>query len=361
MRILKKALEYGPYAFEPSWFNNDDNFAKVMSETLYLQRALVNEVAKLKAASEKADLDLRGWKARGPARVMLLAGWVHARTSAESVAIDLRDCELTPDDGEQLARLMTMCSRLNAIDVRGNESMGERAVAALVDFMERSKVKSAANVPRSVCGVTPARSQLAVPKTMTTLDCKLTCAELEASFFSEGVSASMGGKSKGTVTLNRRGGAGGDSWQPLIWAAKDNNLMVAEMLLERGHDVNKQEPGTDKGLSKYSPLHWAAQKGQVKMVELLLSRGANPDLLDKHNNTAKALAEKKGETEVMALLDAAAATGGKKGGGGGAGGARKSASATTTSSTQRLSRPPADKVPATSALSAVADDPELTS
>ena len=33
----------------------------------------------------------------------------------------------------------------------------------------------------------------------------------------------------------------GDNWQPLIWAAKDNNLAVVEMLLDRGHDVNKKE------------------------------------------------------------------------------------------------------------------------
>ena len=51
----------------------------------------------------------------------------------------------------------------------------------------------------------------------------------------------MGGKSKGMATLNRRGASGADAWQPLIWAAKDNNLAVVEMLLDRGHDVNKKE------------------------------------------------------------------------------------------------------------------------
>ena len=40
------------------------------------------------------------------------------------------------------------------------------------------------------------------------------------------------------------------------------------------------------------------------MIELLLQRGANPLLLDKHNNTPQALAEKKGEKEVIALLEA---------------------------------------------------------
>ena len=132
----------------------------------------------------------------------------------------------------------------------------------------------------------------------------LLCAELESNVFAEGVSASMGNKSKGTATLNRRGGSASDAWQPLIWAAKDNNLAVAEMLLDKGHDVNRQESVQDKGLSGYAPLHWAAQKGQAQMVELLLSRGANPHATDKHNNTAKMLAEKKGMAEVIALLDA---------------------------------------------------------
>ena len=39
------------------------------------------------------------------------------------------------------------------------------------------------------------------------------------------------------------------------------------------------------------------------MVELLLSRGANPAQLDKHNTTPVMLAEKKGEKEVLALLE----------------------------------------------------------
>ena len=93
----------------------------------------------------------------------------------------------------------------------------------------------------------------------------------------------------------------------MIWAAKDNNLAVATMLLDKGHDVNHKESMQDKGLSGYAPLHWAAQKGQVQMVELLLSRGANPHAMDKHNNTAKMLAEKKGMSEVITLLDSYAA------------------------------------------------------
>jgi len=302
--LLRKALEYGAYTYPPEWFNNDDNFAKVMQETLYLQRTLINEVNGLKAAIDKPELHLRGWKARGPARIMLLTGWMYARSSVEHVFIDLRNAELTPDDGEQLALLMTRCNKLTSIDVRGNDSMGERGANALVAFMDGAKVRTANSVPRSVNGVTHSRSQLQIPKNLSMVECRLLCAELEANVFAEGVSAGMGkSTTKGTATLNRRGGSASDAWMPLLWAAKDNNLIVARMLIDKGHDVNRQEPMQDKGNSGYAPIHWASHKGHAAMVELLLTNGAIPTILDKHSNSPKMLAEKKGEKDVVALIE----------------------------------------------------------
>jgi len=317
LRILSKALEWGPYKHTPEWFNNDDNFAKVMQETLYLQRMLINEVSGLNAAIDKPELKLKGWTARGPARIPLLIGWLHARTSIEHVFIDLRECELTPQEGEQLGHLMAAHSILNAIDVRGNESLGDQGATALADFMAASKVRSANSEPRSINGVTHKSSSLQVPKQLSHVECRLLCAELESNIFAEGVSAGMGQENKkGTTTLNRRGGSASASWAPLLWAAKDNNLVVAEMLIDKGHDVNKQESLANKGLSGYAALHWAAHKGHLQMCELLLSRGANPVMNDKHNNTAQQLAEKKGEKEIVTLLESyisgTPATGGGK-------------------------------------------------
>ena len=74
----------------------------------------------------------------------------------------------------------------------------------------------------------------------------LLCSELESNIFAEGVSASMGGKAKGTATLNRRGGSASDGWQPLIWAAKDNNLAVAaaaRLGLRTARDANMSRDG----------------------------------------------------------------------------------------------------------------------
>jgi len=339
-KILRKALEYGAYAYPPEWFNNDDNFAKVMQETLYLQRTLINEIDGLLKAIDKPELILKGWKARGPARIMLLAGWMHARNSLEHVFLDLRDAELTPDDGVQLAELMTRCPKLTSIDCRGNDSLGERGSAALVEFMSSQKVRTANSVPRSVNGVTHSHSQLQIPKHLSVVECQLLCAELEANIFAEGVSAGMGNvKSKGTATLNRRGGSASDAWQPLLWASKDNNLLVAEMLLDKGHDVNKQEAMQDKGLSGYAPIHWAAHKGHLAMCELLLSRGANPNLPDKHNNMPRNLAEKKGEKEVVELLEKHSAAWAKHSGSANAAATRNRKSSATA--TPRASAPEA--------------------
>ena len=56
LNILRKALDYGAYSFSPEWFNNDDNFAKVMQETLYLQRILVKEIKRLDQAMKTTEL-----------------------------------------------------------------------------------------------------------------------------------------------------------------------------------------------------------------------------------------------------------------------------------------------------------------
>ena len=281
-----------------------------MQETLYLQRILVSEIKKLEAAMTKTELNLKGWQVRSPARIMLVIGWLMARHQAEKhveITIDLREVELTPYEGVQLAQLMIRVPKLTALDVRGNETLGEEGTAALEAFMRTQKVTSSTSVAHSLCGITPGNSRLEIPKVMNLYELRVLCAELEVSVWAEGVSAAMGTKSKGSSYLNRRGGTHqtGDAWKPLLWAAKENQLMVAEVLIDHGYNVNEQETTLDKALSGYLPLHWAAQKGHQAMLELLLARGAITSVKDKHGNVPKALAEKKGFTEVVALLDAA--------------------------------------------------------
>merc|ERR1719359_2209788 len=96
-----------------------------MNETLYLQRTLIGEVKTLQEAMEKPELILKHWKARGPARVMLLAGWMLTRTSPIDVSIDLAHAQLSSEDGLQLAELMRRIPKLTTIDVRSNETLGK--------------------------------------------------------------------------------------------------------------------------------------------------------------------------------------------------------------------------------------------
>lgn len=307
IQILRKALEYGAFRKSPEWFNNDDNFSQVLNETLYLQRMLVTEIKRMDKAFDKPELDLANWKVRGPGRVVLLAGFLLARTNTADVFINLQNAELTPHDGKQLAELLRDVPKLTAVDVRGNEKLGEEGSQALVDFMKTSK-KNSLSTARSLMGVHPQHSSLDVPKHIPYFEVRMLCAELEVNGFTEGVSAAMGegGKSKGAAvaTLNRRGGAGGN-WQPLLWAAKADNQVVAKRLLAIGHDVNQTEPASDKGANMWSPLHWASSKGHRDMVQMLLDHGGDPLKLDKHGTKARTIAEKKALKDIAAILEEA--------------------------------------------------------
>ena len=100
---------------------------------------------------------------------------------------------------------------------------------------------------------------------------------------------------------NRRGAFAANDWNALLWAAKENHVQMAEMLLGLGMDINEQQPVTASS-SKHTALHVAAQKGNVEMVKLLLEKRCDTTLRDKHNQTALQLAEKKKHTEIIVAL-----------------------------------------------------------
>ena len=47
IRVLNKALAYGPLSKDPEWFNDDENFAHCMQQTLYLQHGITSEIKRL--------------------------------------------------------------------------------------------------------------------------------------------------------------------------------------------------------------------------------------------------------------------------------------------------------------------------
>ena len=79
----------------------------------------------------------------------------------------------------------------------------------------------------------------------------------------------------------------------LQWAALNNRVAAATVLLERGADVN----GVDG--QGQTALHWAAVRGAVPASELLLRAGARLDRADSRGYTAMHVAAQYGHTPVL--------------------------------------------------------------
>lgn len=83
----------------------------------------------------------------------------------------------------------------------------------------------------------------------------------------------------------------------LAHAAAGGRLDVAELLLERGGDVNAGAGGT-------TALHVAAAMGRADFAAWLLQRGADPGVRDTQGRTPLDLATRNGHDAVAALLRA---------------------------------------------------------
>ena len=347
IKILNLSLQFGPFAKPTEWFNDDENFAQVMSSTLRLQHVLQSEIGKLASHMEKPDISFRGWRELADSRTWLIAGWANARTSQSEVSVDLREACLTDAEGVVLAECLQKCPRLTSLDLRGNPALKDAGLAALCQALRDEKPGH----PRSLCGVSPGNTRLEVqrqfgPEEM--VDLQLIVAELENHIYSESVTAGMGGKAtSGTIQLNRRGGGGkkedgASGWQPLMWAARACHVQIAQQLLRNGANVNEQEAAGSHS-NKYSPLHMACYKGHSEMARLLLRCGADLTLKDVNGQTARTVAEKKAHTELVELLDAHAASPLPPLLGGGAQVAIQSQSGGTASVTKSMAPPPVAK------------------
>ena len=83
----------------------------------------------------------------------------------------------------------------------------------------------------------------------------------------------------------------------LLYACKRSFNETADVLLDKGADVNVQSK--KKGVTA---LMLAAVWDNVELVKVLLARGADPFLTDTVGRTAKLLAQKKGNADVVQLL-----------------------------------------------------------
>jgi uncharacterized protein len=93
--------------------------------------------------------------------------------------------------------------------------------------------------------------------------------------------------------------AEGDGSTPLHWAAYDNNLEMARILLKAHADVNAKTR-----LEGLTPLYMACENGSAPMIDLLLSNGANANEADTLGATPLMEASASGSADaVKALLD----------------------------------------------------------
>ena len=312
VRVLKHALEFDALSEDPDWFNNDENFANVMASTLKMQHELVREVGRLKKHENEGAISFAGkdaaeFKGSGHlgSRATMLLGWVIASSSRADLLLDLRNCNLTSEDGTKLAKALDVIPRLTSIDVRGNPGLDGEGAARLLEAMRRERPGH----PRSLCGVSSTNLRLDVPRHFELprqqVDLAFVVGELECHVYAESVTAGMGGAVSGDVIqLNRRGIAAADKggWAPLNWAAKTNHLQVGEQMLKNGTNVNVQDaPGSHSKC--WSALHTCAFHKHTDFARLLLQWGIDVELKDVNGATAKDLAKKKGFTEIVELIE----------------------------------------------------------
>lgn len=80
-------------------------------------------------------------------------------------------------------------------------------------------------------------------------------------------------------------------------AAVSDMPEVAELLIERGADVNARDPETG-----YAPLHWAASQGNTEVAEMLISKGADVKAVDNLGRTPLHAAAACDYSAVAAML-----------------------------------------------------------
>uniref|UniRef100_A0A7S2GI45 NAD(P)(+)--arginine ADP-ribosyltransferase n=1 Tax=Haptolina brevifila TaxID=156173 RepID=A0A7S2GI45_9EUKA len=295
VRILAKAVEWGHLSQSPDWFNNDDNFALAVQQALGVKEGVIKSAKKLPL--DVTHCSLQGWEMQNDGRRLLFAGWLRCKPAMSS--IDFRDAKLTKEEAFAIAASISECPKLETLNVLRNESMGIEGANHLSKTLQDNNTTL-----KSLCGIMPKSNTLEVPrKQLSKVDACLIATELEVQAWTEQLGAAEN-KNAATSKLVRRTGSGaahlGQSWHPLIWAAKEGNQMLVETLLDRGHLVNENEDA--KAESGFTPLMWAAYRGHAMTVDILLDRGADPTMENNAGRTAASLAEMKGFKAISELL-----------------------------------------------------------
>lgn len=89
---------------------------------------------------------------------------------------------------------------------------------------------------------------------------------------------------------------------PLMWAARENNISILKLLLDKGARIHEHDGGI-----KYTALIYAAHEGHADAAFVLLRRGARVNDGDWGQQTALMRAAQMGHTDVVRQLVAAGA------------------------------------------------------
>jgi ankyrin repeat protein len=99
-------------------------------------------------------------------------------------------------------------------------------------------------------------------------------------------------------------GIGEDGYSPLLWALKNNNQELYQLLVSNGAEINAYARINDNGyIDNMAPLHFAVKMGNIELINLILSNGADINLgIKNKKNTPLFYAINKKNLETAKLL-----------------------------------------------------------
>lgn len=93
-----------------------------------------------------------------------------------------------------------------------------------------------------------------------------------------------------------------DNWTPLFIAVRDGQAEAAKLLVFQGAQLNIQTNLGTTALTMAVTQDFPTEKARLDLLEYMLKRGADPNIRDIYQHTPLYYAQKKGNKEIIALL-----------------------------------------------------------
>ncbi len=85
----------------------------------------------------------------------------------------------------------------------------------------------------------------------------------------------------------------------MLWAAQKGNIDIVNLLIKNGANIEAKHEAS-RG---YTPLIVAAINNHIEVAKMLIEHGANINSKNNNGNTALSVANEKGHTEIVELLE----------------------------------------------------------